>query len=159
MLTISPNQIQAFDSLADAMFVDRVSQYLKDHHASTEIGVTEGRSTVRDLPDETLRKFVQNGITRARTYGITHESSLAAFVVLQFETAPNFDEHPVLQRALKDERVEPNLRIDRLMERASEQNWEAVRDRYDARAWHGASPGQLGGEITLIDMPKPTQTS
>jgi len=159
MLTIRPDQIQAFDSLADAMFVDRVSEYLKKHHADTEIKVAQGESAVRDLPDKTLHEFVQNGITRARAYGITHESSLAAFVVLQFETAPNFDEHPVLQRALKDERVEANLRIDRLMERASEQNWEAVRDRYDARAWHGASQGQLGGEITLIDMPKPTQTS
>lgn len=151
MLTIRADQIQAFHSVADAMFIDRVSQYLKEHHADTSIRLLEGVSTVRDLPDETLREFIRNGLARARSYDLTHESALAAFIVLQFETAPNFDDHPLLRRALRDERCETNLRIDRLMEQATPENWQAVKERYDANAWLEASQGKLDGQTTLMD--------
>src|SRR5882762_6741284 len=149
MLTIRNDQIQSFDNVADEMFVDRVSQYLREHHADTAIQLPEAASTVQDLNDETLHDLVCHGITRAREYGISYESTLAAFVVLQFETAPNFDDHPLLHRVLKDDRVEPNLRIDRLLERATPENWEAVKARYDAAAWLGASHALVDGQPTL----------
>lgn len=155
MLTIRADQIQAFNSLADAMFVDRVWQYLKEHHADTSIHLPEGESTVGNLADEMLKEFIRNGMTRARAYDLTHESALAAFIVLQFETAPNFDDHPLLHRALKDERGDPNLRIDRLMDQTSPENWQAVRERYDANAWLGTSQSQLDGQTTLVDTSNP----
>jgi len=154
MLTIRGDQIQSFDNVADEMFVDRVSQYLREHHADTAIQLPEATSTVQDLNDETLHDLVRHGITRAREYGITHESTLAAFVVLQFETAPNFDDHPLLRRVLKDDRVDANLRIDRLLERATPENWQAVKTRYDAGAWLGASQGQVDGQLTLANKPQ-----
>lgn len=154
MLIIRLDQIQAFDSVADALFVDQILQYLREHHDGTVIQLEEGAATpVQDVGDEMLREFVRHGITRARAHGITHQSTMAAFIVLQFETAPNFDEHPLLQRVLKDDRVDANLRIDRLMERATEENWKAVRERYDPGAWYGESPGLQIGETTLIEPP------
>jgi hypothetical protein len=160
MLTIRADQIQAFDAVAETMFVDRVSRYLQEHHADTAIRLREGESTVRDLADEMLREFVRNGVVRARAYELSHESALAAFVVLQFESAPNFDDHPLLHRALTDDRGDPNLRIDRLMDQASPENWEAVKERYDANAWFGTSPKQFDGQTTLVDTsrPKPNPT-
>jgi hypothetical protein len=149
MLTIRSDQIQSFDNVADEMFVDRVSQYLREQHADTAIQLQEATFTVQELNDETLHDMVRQGVARARAYDITHESTLAAFVVLQFETAPNFDDHPSLRRVLKDDRVEPNLRIDRLLERATPENWEAVKARYDAGAWLGASQGLVDGQLTL----------
>lgn len=157
MLTIRADQIQAFDPVADAMFVDRVARYLKEQHAETSIRLPEGTSTVRDLIDERLKEFVRNGMVRARAYGLAHESTLAAFIVLQFETAPNFDDHPLLHRALTDERGDPNLRIDRLMDQASPENWQAVKERYDANAWLGTWQRRFDGQTTLTDAsgPKP----
>jgi hypothetical protein len=157
MLTIRSDQVQAFGSVADALFVDRVLQYLQEHHADARIELEEGPAIVQELPDEMLREFIRNGIERARAFGLTHESALAAFVVLQFETAPNFDEHPLLHRALADDRVDANQRIDRLMEKATEENWKAVKESYDSGAWYGSSQGQLAGETTLIDTPKPVR--
>jgi hypothetical protein len=79
--------------------------------------------------------MVRNGIARARRYGMNWESSLTAFVVLMFVAAPNFDEHPLIQRILRDDGAAPNERIDRLWEKTSEANWKTVEQDYDASAW------------------------
>jgi hypothetical protein len=63
------------------------------------------------------------------------KSSLKAFVVTMFVAAPNFDEHPIIQRILRDEKLEPEARLDALLERTSDQNWEAVEKNYSAGAW------------------------
>jgi hypothetical protein len=52
-----------------------------------------------------------------------------------FVTAPNFDDHPLLKRALLDNDTDPNSRLEKLIQDSTEQNWEAVRQAYDASAW------------------------
>ena len=125
MVRIRAEQLQAFQPLAEAAFVNRVVQHLREYHASV----------VERLPDDMLRERVRYGLSRARQYGLSWESSLTAFVALMFEIAPNFDEHPRIQYVLRDERVPPNSRIDALQERVSEQDWEEAEQRYDEDAW------------------------
>jgi hypothetical protein len=79
--------------------------------------------------------MVGNGIARARQYGISHESALVAFVVTMFEAAPNFDLYPQVRQILQDEKTPANGRIDLLLEKVSEQDWEGVEGRYDPSAW------------------------
>jgi len=79
--------------------------------------------------------MVQNGIDRARGHGLGWESSLAAFVVIMFVAAPNFDQHPLIKRVLQDDDAPPDARIERLWHRISNQNWRAVEAYYDPNAW------------------------
>ncbi|MDQ3684472.1 MAG: hypothetical protein M3430_02560 [Acidobacteriota bacterium] len=125
MLKIRPEQIEVFQPQAEVAFIERLMAHLRQEHASV----------VGRLPDDVLKDMVESGLTRARQYGLTWESNLTAFVALMFEVAPNFDEHPLIQRILTDENVPPDDRIDVLIERTTEQNWEAAKEGYDADAW------------------------
>lgn len=135
MLIIRQEQIEAFQPVAEAAFVRRVVEHLRADHADAVVQLPNEVILVKQISDERLYGIVKHAITRARDYGITWESSLTAFVVLMFVAAPNFDKHPLIERVLRDERVEANSRVDQLWERTSEENWEAVRKNYDPAAW------------------------
>lgn len=124
-LIIRKEQMEAFEPQAEAAFVDRVVMHLREEHAEA----------VGRLPDDVLQEMINNGLARGRKYGLSWESSLTAFVALMFEIAPNFDEHPRIQQVLRDESVPPDSRIDMLLERISDQDWEEAERRYDANAW------------------------
>jgi hypothetical protein len=87
------------------------------------------------LPEETLHDLIRAGITRARSYGLTFESSISAFTAVMFEIAPNFDTHRLCQVLLNDEEIEPNNRLDELLDVLTEKNWESIRADYDPNAW------------------------
>jgi predicted NAD-dependent protein-ADP-ribosyltransferase YbiA (DUF1768 family) len=135
MLMIRPEQFEVFQPVAEAAFVRRVTEHLREHHAEAVVQLPNEVILVKQLSDERLRGLVEGAIERARGYGMDWESSVTAFVVLMFVAAPNFDKHPLIHRVLKDETAAANSRVDRLWERTSEENWEAVRKNYDAAAW------------------------
>ena len=135
MLKIRPEQMEVFREAAEASFIRRVAQYLREHHSSVAVQLLSGVTTIEQIPEKTLFEIVKNGIARARGYRMSWESELSAFVVLMVVTAPNFDDHPLIRRILMDEKIDPNSRIDQLWEKTSEQNWEAVKQKYDAGAW------------------------
>jgi hypothetical protein len=141
MLKIRTEQIQAFQPLAEEGFEWRVVDYIKTSHAQVSIQLLTGRFTVSQLPDATLHTMVREGIRRARAYGMTWQSTITSFVVLMFVTAPNFDEHPLIKRVLKDERIKPDLRIEQLWEQTKDQNWRAAEQMYDPSAWLVQEPG------------------
>jgi hypothetical protein len=139
-MKIRPAQLQAFAPAAEADFERRVAEYLRGGHAEVSVtlpaaGADAQWVAVKDLDDETLVKMVRGGLARARSYGMTWESSLTSFVVLMFLVAPNFDEHPLIKRFLTDEGVEPDARVDELVAGASEGNWVAAKKGYDPGAW------------------------
>ena len=142
-LQIRAEQMKAFQPVADANFIKRLVAQLRREHAETAVMLPGSVSTVKQLPDETLQQLVAGGIERARAYGLSYESALAAFVVIMFEAAPNFDRHPLIQRHLKDEKTPPNERVDQLLEEATEENWEAVKKSYKSSAWN-LPPGDKG---------------
>jgi hypothetical protein len=135
MLTIRREQFSVFDQVTEAAFIRRVVEHLAEEHSDTLVKTSVAESTLRELPGADLHEMVRRGVERARAYGLTWESSLTSFVVLMFVVAPNFDEHPLIKRVLQDNNVEPDLRIDRLWELTSEENWEAAAAGYDAGAW------------------------
>jgi hypothetical protein len=135
MLKIRPEQFEVFQPVAESSFVRRVVEHLREHHADAVIQLPNEVVLLKQIPDERLSAMVRNEIMRARDYGMDWESSVTAFVVLSFTSAPNFDRHPLIQRVLRDERVHANSRIDQLWERTSEENWKAVLQSYDVNAW------------------------
>jgi hypothetical protein len=134
-LTIRPEQLEAFQPVADAAFVGRLAKYLRANHADAVVKLPSGAVAVARLPEATLTTMVRGGMSRARSYGLTWESSLASFIVLMFLAAPNFDTHPLVQRVLQDRNAEPQDRIGNLWSRVSPQNWKAVYSYYDSNAW------------------------
>jgi hypothetical protein len=135
MLTIRPEQFEAFNAVAEAAFIRRVAGHIRAKHSDVIVELPDATLPVKQITDELLLEIVRRGIERARSYGMRWESSLTAFVVLMFVTAPNFDDHPLLQRVLKDESLAADSRIDQLWERTTDQNWEAVERSYDPEAW------------------------
>src|SRR5262245_49764310 len=135
MLKIRPEQLEVFRPAAEAGLAGRLAAHLKERHGEEVAKISGSGWSVKQIPDEILSRMAQHGFDRARRYGLGWESSLAAFVVLMFVVAPNFDEHPLIQRILKDESVPPDERIDRLWQSISEQNWEAASQGYDEHAW------------------------
>src|SRR5215208_5758740 len=120
MLIIRAEQLEIFRPVAEAAFVRRVVERLREHHADTVIQLPNEVILVKQISDDRLYEMARFAIARAREYGMDWESSVTAFVVLMFVAAPNFDKHPLLQRVLRDERVAVNSRIDQLWERTSE---------------------------------------
>jgi hypothetical protein len=135
MLKIRPEQIAVFQPIAERAFVRHVVEHLRENHPDVVVQFPNQVMLVKQFSDEQFYTLVGRGIVRARTLGMDWESAITAFVVLLFVAAPNFDQHPLIQRVLKDERVSANSRIEHLWERTSEENWEAVRKNYDVKAW------------------------
>lgn len=136
MLSIRQEQLEAFQPVADRVFVENLIEALKEQYPGIIVRLSIGTFGIEQLPDDTLHKMVLNGITRARGYGMSWESSLSGFVILMFVMAPNFDEHPLIKRVLKNDSVAPDSRIEQLWEHTSDENWEAVEQNYDANAWN-----------------------
>src|SRR5215831_1770471 len=135
-LKIRSEQIAAFQPVADAGFARRLTQYVRHApHASVTVLIPSGATPVNMIPNAVLRRMVQTGIERGRGYGLSWESSLAAFVLIMFVAAPNFDQHPLIQRVLRDDDAPPDGRIESLWSRISNENWRAVEAYYDPRAW------------------------
>ena len=105
MLKIRREQFEVFQPVAEAAFVRRVVEHLRDNHADAVVQLPNEVILVKQIADERLRRLAKDAIARARGYGMDWESTVTAFVVLMFVAAPNFDEHPLIQRVLKDERV------------------------------------------------------
>lgn len=135
MLKIRAEQMKAFQDTADAAFIKKLATHLREKHGDTGVQLPSGTFLVFELPAETLEAMVRTGIARAREHGYASEADLAGFVVLMFETAPNFDDHPLLRRGLRDERVKLEERLQALLQNATEANWGVVKEAYDASAW------------------------
>jgi transcription elongation factor Elf1 len=127
--------MEVFQPLAEADFLDRVVGHLLKHHSDVIVDFPDYACLVEELPRNVLQEMVVVGVTRARSYGMEWESTLCSFVVLMFVAAPNFDEHPLIRRVLKDESVPPDSRVNMLWRRVSDETWEAAEENYDAQAW------------------------
>jgi hypothetical protein len=135
-LQIRAEQMSEIQASTEENFVRRIAAHLLERYAKTVVTLPDNKSSVDELPEETLHSMVRTGIERARRlYGLDFESSIAAFCALMFEVAPNFDSHKLSQVILNDENVEPNNRVNEMLEILSENNWETIKKTYDAEAW------------------------
>lgn len=134
-LLIRPEQMTAIEESAEEKFARRIIAHLLEQYANSAVTLPDSKSTVAELPEETLDTLARNSIEYARSYGLNQESSIAAFSALRFEVAPNFDKHNLSRVILSDENYEPNARIDQLLEILTEKNWETIQKTYDPEAW------------------------
>lgn len=141
MLKIRSEQIVAFQPVADAQFVRRIVEYLRNKHASSVVRLPQGPTLIFRLPDAQLQKMVENGVTRAKSYGLSWESSITAFVVLMFKVSPNFDQHPAINRGLTDAQVPADERIKKLLELTTSTDWWEAKESYDPSTWQILSKG------------------
>lgn len=135
MLKLRHQQVEVFHEQAEAALLTDIISHLREEHPDTVVQTPDGIFAVEEIAEDKLRLMVSHGISRARAYRFEWSSTINSFVVLMFVTAPNFDAHPLIQRVLQDEAIEPQSRVDKLWERTTDQNWEAVNDEYDPAAW------------------------
>lgn len=147
-LLIRSEQMTAIEDAAEEKFARRIADHLLRQYANSVVTLPDSKSTVAELPEETLDTLVRNSIEYARGYGLNQESSIAAFSALRFEVAPNFDKHNLSRLILGDESFEPNARIDQLLEILTEKNWETIQKTYDPEAWF------FKPEVPQTDEPK-----
>jgi hypothetical protein len=141
MLKIRNEQIAAFQPVADAEFVRRIAEFVRNNHARSVIRTPQGPTLISRLPEAQFEKMVEHAVTRAKSYGLTWESSITGFVILMFKVAPNFDQHPAINRALTDKQVSADERIKKLLEVTTSSDWWEAKDSYDASAWQVLSKG------------------
>lgn len=134
-MLIRADQMDAFNDVAELGFIKRVTKTLQTDHGEAIVRLPDKELPVAIMQPEGVEELVRHGLARAKQYELEDEASLAAFILLMFETAPNFDEHPLLRRFLEDENVQIDARVDNLMDRATEQNWDVVRKNYNPEAW------------------------
>lgn len=140
MLRIRKDQVVVLGLVADEGFQDNLIAFLHTHHSQCVVRLPAGDQIVAQIAHLTLRTMVQNGLTIARAYNITWETSMASFVVLMFLVAPNFHDHPLIRPALIEVDTDPNVRIDCISERLTETDWQAVRKAYCVASWKLNAP-------------------
>lgn len=135
-MIVRSEQFTALQSQAEAGFEKRVIRHILENHRYLAVRFPDRTIRVAEAPEKLLCEIIRNGIVRARSYGMKHESSLAAFVSLMFAVAPNFDDHPLIRGVLRNETEPPDSRIELFGEEVTDENWEEAEQGYDPLAWN-----------------------
>lgn len=138
MFKIRSEQIKTFQPDAENAFVERVMNYLLENNGDVFVQLPDEEKphAVRQLDKKTLREMVKGGIAEARGFGIEWKSNLIQFVVLMFLTAPNFSEYQIAGEMLSSDKFLPDLRVDKLMKRMTDADWENVKSAYRREKWN-----------------------
>jgi hypothetical protein len=136
MLTIRSTQMATLDQQAEQVFVHQLADYLRNTHANVTVRTPVATVPIAEMTAPALLELVSIGVDRARTYQLTWQSSLAAFVVLMFLAAPNFDRHPHVRQILEDTSVGSEDRVDEVCQQLPAAAWRQIRERYDSSDWN-----------------------
>jgi hypothetical protein len=132
VMQIRRDQIRTLQRSVDQAFVQRVCHHLRDHHPKA----------IEGLDIASLDKRVTYGIERARSYGLTAQNALAAFVTLMFEIGPAFDEQTDIQCVLRDPLIGPNDRMEALPFLVRIGAWEEAGQTAIPDAWERILSGR-----------------
>ena len=85
-----------------------------------------------------LREIAIAAVARCSSYGIHSADDQVLFAGLMMAVSPSFDDHPAVQRGLRDQAIAPDERLDRLIGELPEVVWEQIGEekRYDALFEH-----------------------
>ena len=135
-LTVRREQMDVMQAVAEANFERQLARHLRESYADSIVKLPDGGEfPVSDLLEDTLGNLIRAGISKARLYEMTLQSSISSFVALMFAVAPNFDESRLCGVLLGDEEKAPDARIEDVLTVLTEKNWESVRNDYDPTAW------------------------
>jgi hypothetical protein len=135
MLTIRESQMQSLRHHSVAVFESQLVDYLLSIAPPLRVATLADFSPISALPPEIVKGLVGICVRKGRGYGLTWQSSLAAFAVTMFAMAPNFDEHPIASQALNDPEVPANGRVRHLLATLSDADVKAIRANYQPSAW------------------------
>jgi hypothetical protein len=98
--------------------------------------VREAHPTYRQT-DAMLRDSIRAGLKRARLHGLHSDQQLMEYVLIMFQIAPNFDQHPQIAQALADLQRSPAERWERIFEEDFDDAWHEADqpEFYDERFW------------------------
>ena len=125
LLAIRPEQMEAFQVLAERMFARRVAAFLRDDHADL----------VEGLDDEELLRRTTLGLARAKRHGMAWERTQVVFVTWMFRFAPDFDEYPKFKAILAAKEKVPDAKIDKILEAATDADWAEAQRVSRPDAW------------------------
>lgn len=123
-----------------------------DKEALYERIVAHWEETCPDAIDgidlDMLREIAIVATARCASYGIHTADDQVLFAGLMMTVSPSFDDHPAVQRGLRDRDIAPGERLDRLIDELPEAVWEEIsrEKRYDALFEHApmAAAGPVG---------------
>jgi hypothetical protein len=131
----------AFAAHTRVEFERRLADYLRAKHGRLLIPTPDGILPLGAIESTGLREMVAYGVRKARLYGMTWESALAAFTMMTLTVGPLFDEHPAVRSELRAREVPVNSIVDHARYAVSRNVWDDVRGDYTPRAWGIACPG------------------
>jgi hypothetical protein len=111
--------------------------------------------------DEALRRSIIAGLKRARVHGLHTDDLLTEYVLVMFEIAPNFDQHPVIAQVLDDARLPVEERWDRIFAEDLDPAWQETAQPgfcdqgfwRDPEAWAADAGGMRQGNRHHAAMP------
>lgn len=137
MLRITARQMDACERHTSQRYFDGLVVTLR----------TEWPDVFAGQPGFVCRQMAGNGLTLARSFRFELESSLARYVALQCETAPDFHAFPQA-RAILEEDADEDERLGALLDEIPQETWTAIKRGADARAWF--EPKQDGQRMVRI---------
>lgn len=124
-LIVRNQQVDTFRRNAEEALARKIRDDLEAHH----------EPLIRGLTQVALAQRIRTGIDRAKSHGLSKKYAIAMFVELMFMVGPNFDEYPPAAAILKRTDLDPDSRIDYIVNTFTEDQWQGARRRYDASQW------------------------
>jgi hypothetical protein len=121
MFTLRPEQFQVFQEQAERKFALQLQHALAKRYPYV----------LPCFPDAVQKQIVMNMINRAKSWGITWQSSLTIFAELMIVIAPNFDEQTEIRYALKSDRKQINQIMKTITYQVPEAAWSKAKATAD----------------------------
>jgi len=113
MLKLRPEQFEVFQEQAERKFVQQLQHSLAEKYPHL----------LPCFPDAIQNQIVINMINRAKSWGISWQSSLVIFAELMIAIAPNFDEQTEIRDALKSDTKQINQIMKTITDHVPETVW------------------------------------
>jgi hypothetical protein len=151
--------MDVMQAVADTNFERQIASHLRDSYSESIVRLPDDGSEfkVSELAEDVLERWVRAGIGKARGYELRIQSSIASFVALMFDVAPNFDDHRLCEVLLGDQERTPDERMEDVLSVLSEKNWEAIRNDYEPQAWVAAEEKAKEAFLKKREAPEDTK--
>ena len=122
MLTFSPGQIGALKLSCRDHAIDRMADALQ----------ADLDDPIADLPRAEFRAEVHAAAEQGESYGLAREIDLRGFAMFWLLIGPAFHLHPAVQAILDDPAVPGDDKIDHLIGRVTDEEWDEAGELEDA---------------------------
>lgn len=125
LLELSAEQLIACGDAIENDLYQIIQWHLRGHHSRA----------VQYIPAPTLEARIGVAVEKARRYGLMTVPDIAGYAALMFELSPNFDEHPSFKKVLEDWRIPPEVKLKKLSQNITQEDWRQALELYDREFW------------------------